>query len=98
MIPVESRRSVSAEVTLIHAATQEVELGPVVIVADADYDYYNSDTVCEVATLNDGVLQSTVSFSLGQLDSIEGAQDDVAVPVYNHLAQKIVDGLITHKW
>ncbi|HSW86234.1 MAG TPA: hypothetical protein VLG49_01905 [Rhabdochlamydiaceae bacterium] len=99
LMPVEGRRMISAEVSLINSATEEVEVGPVIVTADADYDYIDSDNLREVSMINSkGRRQSTISFSLGQLDSIEGAQDDVAVPLYRHLAQKIVDGMIIQKW
>jgi hypothetical protein len=99
LMPVEGRRTISAEVTLVNSATEEIEIGPVIVTADADYDYIDSNDLYEVAMVNSkGKVQSTISFSLGQLDSIEGAQDDVAVPLYRHLAQKIVDGIIIQKW
>lgn len=94
LMPVEGRRKASAEVTLINSATEEIEIGPVVVRADAEYDYIDSDSLREISFEG----RSTISFSLGQLDSIEGAQDDAYVPLYRHLAQKIVDGIITQKW
>jgi hypothetical protein len=42
-------------------------------------------------------LLSINTFSLGQLDSVEGAQDDVLTPLYRCLAQKIVDGILQHQ-
>ena len=99
LMPVEGRRTISAEVTLVNTSTDEIEIGPVIVTADADYDYINSDDVDEISFTNSqNKPQSTISFSLGQLDSIEGAQDDVSIPLYRHLSQKIVDGIISQKW
>jgi hypothetical protein len=39
-----------------------------------------------------------IDFSLGQLDSVEGAHGDSASVVYQALARKIVEGLLTQKW
>jgi hypothetical protein len=36
-----------------------------------------------------GKRKKTINFSLGQLDSVEGAQDAVLTPIYRQLAQKI---------
>jgi hypothetical protein len=40
-----------------------------------------------------GKREKTIGFSLGQLDSIEGAQDAALTPIYCQLAQKIAQAL-----
>jgi outer membrane lipopolysaccharide assembly protein LptE/RlpB len=98
LVPVENRRLISAEVQLIHSATEEVLLGPVVVKADAEYDYQDPNSIDDLSVDTPFGLVSSVSFSLGQLDSIEGAQDAVSSPLYRHLAEKIVDGLLSQSW
>jgi len=76
-----------------------VVIGPIFVKADSDYDYYDPESIRDLSFVtNQGYRIATINFSLGQLDSIEGAVDDVAVPVYHSLAQKIVDGIISQNW
>jgi len=98
LIPVENRRLISAEVQLIHSATEEVLLGPLTVKADAEYDYQDPNSIDDLAVETSFGLVPSVSFSLGQLDSIEGAQDAVATPLYRHLAEKIVEGILSQGW
>jgi hypothetical protein len=94
LIPTESRRTLTAEVSLIDAATDEILVGPAVVEACAEYDYVDSSSITDLSFVDPGGGRRTViNFSLGQLDSIEGAQDDASAPLYRRLAQKIVDSL-----
>jgi hypothetical protein len=43
-----------------------------------------------------GKREKVMTFSLGQLDSIEGAQDAAVTPIYEQLAQRIVAALAKH--
>ncbi len=96
LIAVENRRTIVAEVNLIDSLTQEVILGPEIVRADADYDYANPNSIRDLRFITPtGTSQAIVDFSLGQLDSIEGAQDAATTPLYSHLAQKIVDGIVS---
>lgn len=95
IVGTENRRSMSAQVTLINAHTQETILGPEVVNAVADYDYVDSNSICDLTfTTPHGKPQKVLDFSLGQLDSVEGAHDDTGIVIYRILAQKIVEGLI----
>ncbi len=99
IVGTENRRTLSAEVTLIDAYTQEVLLGPQVVTANADYDYVDSNSIRDLVFINSkGQSQTVLDFSLGQLDSIEGAHDDTSPTVYRHLAREIVQGLLTQGW
>ncbi len=96
LISVEGRRHVAAEVTLIDSLNDEVLLGPVVVEADLDFDCYEPDSIRDLSFVNSsGVRQTSIAFSLGQLDSIEGAYDSAWTPVSRLLAKKILD-LILH--
>ncbi len=95
IVGTENRRSMSATFKLIDSYTQEIVLGPQVIRATADYDYVDSNSIRDLVFLNtDGTPEKVLDFSLGQLDSVEGAHDDTTLVVYKTLAQKIVQGLI----
>lgn len=86
IIPVETRMIAWADVSLVDFITSEVVLGPERISAsiDFDHDYYSS---------RDGVNV----FSLGQLIDYDAAYDAAERPLYDKLAQKIVD-FINDSW
>jgi hypothetical protein len=91
----ENRRSLAVQITLIKAATQEIVFGPETINATAEYDYVDSNSIRDLTfTTTEGVPERVLDFSLGQLDSFEGAHDDTSIVLYRILAQKIVNGLI----
>jgi hypothetical protein len=66
-----------------------------VIKAFADYDYVDSNSIRDL-TFRSGHHQheKTLDFSLGQLDSLDGAHQDASAPIFRLAAQKIVDGLL----
>lgn len=80
IIPIETRVHVLAEVTLVEACSGCEVLGPVQLreFVDFDHDYYFSREGINV-------------FSLGQVNDIDTAHDDVFKPLSHKLAQKIVD-------
>jgi hypothetical protein len=97
LITTEGRRILKAEVSLIEESTLEEVIKPTVLSASEDYDYIGAHSLRDLSFINEeGKRTAVTTFSLGQLDSIEGAQDDVAVPLHRRLAQKIVDGIYTH--
>jgi len=96
LICTEGRRHVGAEVTLIDALNDEVIFGPVLVQDDFDFDYYSTDDIKDLSFKNSaGKRISIVRFSLGQLDSVEGAYDDAWTPLSRRLSKKILD-LILH--
>jgi hypothetical protein len=95
IVGTENRFTISAEVKLIDAYTDEVLIGPHVVKAHTDYDYVDSNSIRDLTFYTpSGVPEKVLDFSLGQLDSVEGAHDDAFAVLYRHLAQKIVDGII----
>ncbi len=95
IVGTENRRAMSAQVSLIDAYSHEVLVGPQVIRSTSDYDYVDSNSIRDLTfTTPQGVPERVLDFSLGQLDSVEGAHDDTNEVVYRLLAQRIVDGLI----
>lgn len=94
LMAVENRKSLTAEVSLLDGITDEVVFGPEKVQAHVEMDYINPDSIRDLTFFNqEGERERVINFSLGQLDSIEGATDDSSVPLYRLLAQKIVDGI-----
>jgi hypothetical protein len=98
IVGTENRRTITAVVTLIDTYNNATVLGPQVVKAHADYDYVDSNSIRDlVFTSTNGVPAKVLDFSLGQLDSVDGAHDDTSTLIYRSLAQKIVDGLLIQK-
>lgn len=94
IVGIENRRLSTVEVRVIHEPTEEVLLGPIRVKGRADYDYIDPNSIRDLTFTNAaGVTQTVMNFSLGQLDSVEGAHDDAGDPVYEQIAQVIVAGL-----
>lgn len=84
VVPVESRTTVKVEVTLLDPCSSAPPLlGPVQLSAklDFDHEYYSSTGGANI-------------FSLGQLTDIDGARDAVLIPLYEQLAEHIVDYIL----
>ncbi|MBI2810201.1 MAG: hypothetical protein HYX67_05160 [Candidatus Melainabacteria bacterium] len=95
IIGTENRLNVTAEVKLIDAHSGELLMGPQQVKAFTVYDYYDNNSIKDLTFIGpNGQPQKVLDFSLGQLDSVEGAHDDSFTPLFRMLAQKIVDGVI----
>lgn len=86
IIPTEMRRTVFAEVVVIESYSKRVLIGPARISAsvDFDHDYYSSRNGINI-------------FSLGQLGDIDAAYDACLAPLYQNLAEKIID-YVNNSW
>ena len=94
LVPNERRREVTAQMSLIDRRTQQVIKGPITITAFVDYDFVDSDSLKDAAFIHpDGRLETSLSFSRGQLDSIRGAQAISTSTIQKQLATKIVEGI-----
>ena len=93
--PAEGMREVVAKVELINIKTEDAVIEPFFISASADYDFVNP-TVLDTVEFRDalGGDESILQYSLGQLDSEEGAKTESYNPVYHRLAKKIVGRLM----
>ncbi|MFI5333839.1 MAG: hypothetical protein ACHQT8_01570 [Chlamydiales bacterium] len=95
LVPDENRRTATVQISLIDSRTNEILLEPTKVFANIDYDYIDSNTLSELLFIDaHGVPRRTISYSLGQLDAVEGAQDDSTSLVFRLLSQKIVQALI----
>ena len=92
--PTENRRKITAQISLVDNATDQVVIGPLHITSSTDFDYVDINSIASLATVTpSGRKETVMELSLGQLDSIEGAQDDAIAPIYHDLAQKISDAI-----
>lgn len=95
IVGTENRLTVSAEVKLIDNYTQQFVIAPQVVKAYSEYDYVDSNSIRDLTFYApNGTPEKVLDFSLGQLDSVEGAHDDSLAVIYRHLAQKIVSGIL----
>ena len=92
LLGVEDCRMVIAEVSVIERGSDKVILGPCEVRASVDYDYTDPGSPRDLLFAK---TQPIMPFSLGQLDSQEGAHDDSARPLFKILSQKIVIGLVS---
>lgn len=94
LIPNEGRREIIVEITLTDTRTQKVLYGPEKISAFGDYDFVDSDSLRDTSFINPrGTRESSLFFSMGQLDSVDGAKATSLDPIYRELALKIVEGI-----
>lgn len=92
LLGVENRRIVFAQISLIENGSGKVLVGPCEVEASVEYDYTDPGSPRDLLFAE---KQAIMPFSLGQLDSAEGAHDDSARPLYRKLSQKIVTGLVS---
>ena len=94
----EARQWMTIEATLYDGNSDRIAYGPYEIEANADFDYYDGDSLQDLAFINSqGQFTTVLPFSLGQLESAESAQDASLSPLYKSLAQKIID-VIFSEW
>jgi len=96
--PTEGQREVVAKVELVDAKSGEKVIEPFFLKAESIYDFVNP-TVPGTLEFNDPYVGdlSVLQYSLGQLDSEEGAQAESYRPAYEDLAKKIVSRLAKSK-
>lgn len=94
LVPNEGRRKIKVRISIIDTRSQKVLYGPFEISAYSDYDFVDSDSLQDTSFINPtGVRESVLFFSLGQLDSMEGAKAASRIPLHDRLAVKIVEGI-----
>lgn len=101
VIGTENRRSLTVEVSVINACTGQPVIDSQTIKAYSDYDYVDSNSLQDLSFIDPatGNRVTSIAFSLGQLDSVGQAGEEALHPIYQRLAQKIVDGMIaTGNW
>jgi len=92
LLACEGRRTMTIEAALYQG--DELIYGPYPITSDAEYDYVDGDSIQDLTFVNPaGKVVTVLPFSLGQLESVESAQEAATKPLYSRLAQKIVDAI-----
>ena len=94
LVPNEGRREITVEIILTDTRTQKVIHGPIKVSAYGDYDFIDSDSLRDASFIDAaGTRESSLFFSMGQLDSIDGAKATSLDPIHRNLALKIVEGI-----
>jgi hypothetical protein len=91
LLGVEDRRTLVANISLVQKGSGKVVIGPSEVSASVEYDYTDPGSPKDLLFAK---KEPIMPFSLGQLDSQEGAQNDAARPLFRKLAAQIVAGLV----
>jgi len=97
IVGTETRKTVNISVELYDTLFEKVIYGPKNFQAHTDFDYVDPDNIIEMSFVApDGQRELAFNYSLGQLNTIEGAQDTANLSVYRILSKKIADELALH--
>ena len=91
LIPNERREEVLVECSLFSTCTGKKVSGPFFVKATRDYDFSDPDSAYFLT--KEGESLSTLSFSLGQLGSVQDARQTALHSLYRELARKIIFGV-----
>ncbi len=95
LYPDEGRKTVVVLVTLQDSKTKEKVLEPFKVSVQANYDFVNPVALKDIEFRDFmGREQTTLQYSLGQLDSEEGARSEVSGPLFQDLANRIAEILV----
>lgn len=99
LVASEKRKTMSVETALYENATNQVICGPFRIDAFIDFDYVDGDSIQDLVFIGpNGVRQVVLPFSLGQLESIEAAEEAAMRPLNVELAHKIIDTIFVDRY
>ncbi len=91
LMATESRKKLIATLILLDAATHQIWSDPITVSIEVEYDYIDVSSLKELSYTPPGsATEPVIHFSLGQLDSVEGAHDAALLLAYRTLAQKVV--------
>lgn len=91
----EGRKTIVALITLKNAKTGDLLVEPFRVSAQVNYDFVNPSALKNIEFTNGvGSKETTLHYSLGQLDSEEGARSEATHPLYQELANKIAEVLV----
>lgn len=97
IVGTENRRELAVEIKLVDSHSGAIVLGPEVIRATTEYDYVDGNSIRDLVFIENGTPQTVLNFSLGQLDSVNGAHDDASASIYQIVAQKITQRLLLQR-
>ena len=85
---------IKVQVSIYDTQESEYLVSPFKLTAHVDYDFVNPTALKNIEfTDRQGEKRSVLQYSLGQLDSEEGAKIESAQPLNQQIAQKIVRAL-----
>ena len=94
IVGTENRKYMSVQVTVVNNRTGKKVLGPYIIKEEVDYDYADQNSLRDLSFVDsEGERQTSIAFSLGQLDTVAAAGEDALYPLYQKIAKRIVEGL-----
>ncbi len=93
LLGVEARRTLVVAISLLDGVSGRILFGPEKVKSYVDYDYTDPGSPRDLLFSK---KEPIMPFSLGQLDSAEGAYDAAAKPIFRKISHKIVEGLL-HK-
>lgn len=94
IIGTETRRTVTVTYELVDNLYDKVIFGPKTATSFADFDYLDTDNIADMSFINPlGQRVLAFNYSLGQLNTIEGASDAALMSIYRDLSKKIADEL-----
>ena len=98
LIASEARKTISIQASLHETNTGEIVSGPFQIEAESEYDYVDGDSIQDLTFITPkGTPAVVLPFSLGQLESIDAAEEAALRPLHVQMARKILD-LIFSDW
>jgi hypothetical protein len=107
VIPVEGREKLILEVSIVKDINRtssdkenddEIVWGPFKITDSVDFDYVDEDSLNDLSFIDSaGSRKKILSYSLGQLESIQSAKNASNENLYEKISKKIVDAL-ENKW
>ncbi len=93
----EGRQTIVARVELIDNKTNQIKFGPFEVQQDSEFDYVDPDSLNDLSFIDSkGDRVTVLSYSLGQLESIENAKEAALKPLYTSLSKKIVDAILAY--
>lgn len=94
LYPNEGRRIVKATVSVTDTQQNKVVIEPFVVTASAEFDFVNPTALKNIEFRDmDGQEHSVLQYSLGQLDSEEGAKAESFQPLASELSKQIMQAL-----
>jgi len=98
LIGSEERKGTVVEAALYDNSSNQIVRGPFQVEADVDFDYIDEDSIEDLfVSPSNQPRQPMLVFSLGQLESIETAQEAATQPLNASLAKKIIDVIFVEK-
>ena len=91
----EGRRTLEVTIKMVRCDTNQLVWGPCHLQADSSYDFVDGDSFQDLTFSSPPI--EVLPFSLGQLESVESAQEAATQSLYRMMGKKIVD-MISSQW